>query len=39
MTVEDELVEYLLYILQIKEENLESILGIYNDYSQKAQME
>jgi len=39
MTMEDELVEYLLYILQIKEENLESILGIYNDYSQKAQME
>jgi len=39
MTMEDELVEYLLYILQIKEENLKSILGTYNDYAQKAQVE
>ena len=39
MTLEDELIEYLTYILQIPEEKIFNILGTYNDYAQKAQME
>ena len=39
MTLEDELVEYLNYILQIPEEETFNILRTYNDYAQKAQME
>ena len=39
MTLEDELVEYLNYILQIPEEEIVNILRTYNDYAQKAQME
>ena len=38
-TLEDELVEYLNYILQIPEEETFNILRTYNDYAQKAQME
>ena len=38
MTLEDELVEYLTYILEIPEEKISNILGTYNDYSQKAQL-
>ena len=38
MTLEDELVEYLNYILQIPEEETFNILRTYNDYAQKAQV-
>ena len=38
MTIEEELAEYLTYILQIPEEKISDIIGTYNDYSQKAQM-
>ena len=38
MTIEQELVEYLTYILEIPEEKLPTIIGTYNDYSQKAQL-
>ncbi len=38
MTIEQELVEYLTYILEIEEEKIPDIIGTYNDYSQKAQL-
>ena len=38
MTIEQELVEYLTYILEIDEEKIPDIIGTYNDYSQKAQL-
>tara|TARA_R110002074_G_scaffold185084_1_gene350520 strand:- start:3860 stop:4810 length:951 start_codon:yes stop_codon:yes gene_type:complete len=38
MTKEEELVEYLTYILEIPEEKISNILGVYNDYAQKAQL-
>jgi len=38
MTIEEELVEYLTYILEIPEEKIATILGTYNDYAQKAQV-
>ncbi len=38
MTIEEELVEYLIYILEIPEEKIATILGTYNDYAQKAQV-
>ena len=39
MTLEDELIEYLKYILEIDPTNVTEIIGTFNDYSQKAQME
>lgn len=39
MTIEEELVEYLNYILEIDPNNVSEIIGTFNDYSQKAQME
>ena len=39
MTLEDELVEYLKYILEIDPNNVTEIIGTFNDYAQKAQME
>jgi DNA repair exonuclease SbcCD nuclease subunit len=39
MTIEEELMEYLLYIMELKEENAHNILGTFNDYSAKTQME
>jgi len=39
MSIEEELSEYLNYILGISEEKISGILGTFNDYSQKAQME
>ena len=39
MTIEDELIEYLNYILEIDPKNVSEIIGTFNDYSQKAQME
>jgi len=38
MTIEDELVEYLTYILEIPEEKIFQIVGTYNDYAQTAQL-
>ena len=38
MTMEDELVEYLRYILEIPDEQILNILGTYNDYAQTAQL-
>ena len=39
MTLEEELVEYLRYILEIPEKQISNIIGTYNDYAQKAQVE
>jgi hypothetical protein len=39
MTLDEELVEYLKYILELPEEKISNILGTYNDYAQKAQVE
>jgi DNA repair exonuclease SbcCD nuclease subunit len=39
MTIEEELIEYLNYILEIDPKNVSEIIGTFNDYSQKAQME
>ena len=39
MTVEEELIEYLTYILELPSEKISSIIGTYNDYSQAATME
>ena len=39
MSLEDELVEDLNYILQIPEEQVFNILGTYNDYAQKSKVE
>jgi len=39
MSIQDELSEYLLYILEMPEEKIPSIIGTFNDYSKKAQME
>ena len=38
MTLEDELVEYLRYILELPDEQIINILGTYNDYAQTAQV-
>ena len=39
MSIEDELVEYLTYILELPTEKISNIIGTYNDYSQTATME
>lgn len=39
MTVGEELVEYLTYILQITEDKIPEIVGIYNDYAKNFEME
>ena len=38
MTIEEELVEYLSYILEIKEDKIPDILGTYNDYVTNSEM-
>ena len=38
MTLEDELVEYLNYILELPEDKIFDILGTYNDYAQTTQL-
>ena len=38
MTIQEELVEYLMYILQIKEEKIPDIIGTYNDYASNLEM-
>lgn len=39
MTIEEELVEYLSYILEINEERIPDIIGTFNDYASKVEME
>ena len=39
MTIEEELVEYLTYILQLDETKISRIVGLFNDYSSKIEME
>jgi len=39
MTIQEELVEYLQYILEIEEKKIPDILGTFNDYAQKVTME
>ena len=39
MTIQDELVEYLSYILEIPETRIPQIVGIFNDYATKVEME
>jgi len=38
MTIEEELVEYLSYILEISEDKIPDILGTYNDYVTNSEM-
>ena len=39
MSIQDELVEYLTYILEISETRIPNIIGIFNDYAAKVEME
>ena len=39
MTLEEELIEYLKYILDLPDKQVSNIVGTYNDYAQKAQVE
>ena len=39
MTLEEELIEYLRFILEIPDSQISNIIGTYNDYAKKAQME
>jgi DNA repair exonuclease SbcCD nuclease subunit len=38
-TIEEELVEYLSYILELDEERIPKIIGTFNDYASKVEME
>lgn len=38
-TIEEELVEYLTYILELDESNIPKIIGTFNDYASKVEME
>ena len=39
MTIQEELIEYLTYILEIPETRVPKIVGIFNDYATKIEME
>jgi len=39
MSIQEELAEYLAYILELEEDQVFNILRTYNDYAQKAQVE
>lgn len=39
MSEEEELVEYLKYILEIPDSKIPTIMGVFNDYSKKAELE
>jgi len=39
MSIQDELVEYLTYILEISEDKISEIVGTFNDYAPKIEME
>jgi len=38
MTIDEELIEYLSSILNLTDDKIQNIIGVFNDYSQKAQM-
>ena len=38
MSIQEELVEYLAYILELEESKLQNIVGTFNDYAQKTSM-
>ena len=39
MTIQEELVEYLMYILELPESKIPNIVGLFNDYAGKIDME
>jgi DNA repair exonuclease SbcCD nuclease subunit len=39
MTIQEELSEYLLYILELEEDKVPEIIGVFNDYTSKIEME
>lgn len=39
MTIQEELIEYLLYILELDEQKVQNIVGVFNDHAQKVKME
>lgn len=39
MTIQDELVEYLLYILELDEEKIKETIGTFNDYAKDVKVE
>ena len=39
MTIQEELVEYLTYILELSETQIPDIVGVFNDYAAKVEME
>ena len=39
MSIADELVEYLKYVLCVNEDNIPEIVGLFNDYTSKTDME
>ena len=39
MTIQEELAEYLTYILELPETKIPNIIGIFNDYASKVEME
>ena len=39
MSIQEELAEYLTYILEINEEKIPEIIGLFNDYASKVEME
>lgn len=39
MTIQEELSEYLAYILEINEDRIPEIIGLFNDYAAKVEME
>lgn len=39
MSIQEELVEYLAYILELEDDKIQNIVGTFNDYAQKTTME
>lgn len=39
MSIEEELIEYLRYILELNEDKVTGIIGVFNDYNKKVEME
>jgi len=39
MSIQEELVEYLVYILELEDDKIQNIVGTFNDYAQKTTME
>jgi hypothetical protein len=38
LTIQEELVEYLAYILELEDTKIQSIVGTFNDYAQNIEM-